>query len=158
MKLLLITTFLLLSNLAHSAALLSGSKSLGVKLSGASIDGEYYSIAGISFNYFAIDNLSVGGSYEYWFSGSPTVYKATAESTYYVPASKTFRPYFGILYSHYFIEDDHDIETLGYRVGVAYMQEPLYFSGGIKQEYYLSDSSIFSDEDMTVEFMVGLEF
>ena len=50
-----------------------GSKSVGVKLGGASIGTEDYTIVGVSGNYFVIDNLSVGLGYEKWFSGNPDI-------------------------------------------------------------------------------------
>ena len=158
MRLLLLTAFLLLSNLAHSAALSAGSKSVGIKLGGASVGPENYTIAGASINYFALDNLSVGAAYEYWFSGSPTVSKITVDSTYYIPASEQLKPYFGLLYSHYFIEDNTDIDAYGYRVGIAYIKSPMFFSAGLRQEKYTSDRAIFSDNDATGEFIIGFAF
>ena len=158
MKLILLTIFLLLSNLAHSASLTAGSKSVGIKLGTASIGPERYTIAGASINYFALDNLSIGGAYEYWFSGSPTVSKATVDSTYYIPASEQLRPYFGLLFSHYFIEDDTDIDSYGYRVGIAFIRSPMYFSVGLRQEKYTSDRAIFSGNDATGEFIIGFAF
>jgi hypothetical protein len=158
MRLILFTTFLLLSNLTHSASLTAGSKSVGIKLGGASIGSENYTIAGASINYFALDNLAVGAAYEYWFSGTPTVSKATAESTYYIPASAQFKPYVGLLYSRYFVEDNSDIDAYGYRVGIAYINSPMFFSAGLRQEKYTSDRAIFSNEDATGEFMIGFSF
>ncbi|MDX2320693.1 MAG: ferrodoxin oxidoreductase beta subunit [Moritella sp.] len=158
MRLILFTTFLLLSNLVHSASLTAGSKSVGIKLGGASIGPENYSIAGVSINYFALDNLAIGAGYEYWFSGKPTLSKATVDSTYYIPASEQLKPYFGLLYSHYFVEDNADIDAYGYRIGIAYIKSPVFFSAGIRQEKYTSDRAIFSNDDATAEFMIGFSF
>ena len=158
MRLILLTTFLLLSNLSHSASLIAGSKSVGIKLGGASIGPENYTIAGVSVNYFALDNLSVGTAYEYWFSGKPTISKATVESTYYIPASEQLKPYLGLLYSHYFVEDNSDINAYGYRIGIAYIKSPVFFSAGFRQEKYTSDRAIFSDNEATGEFMIGFSF
>ncbi|WP_232784227.1 ferrodoxin oxidoreductase beta subunit [Moritella sp. Urea-trap-13] len=158
MRLILLTTCLLFSNLAYSASLTASSKSLGIKLGSASIGSEDYTVAGVSINYFALDNLAVGTAYEYWFSGKPTVSKATLESTYYLPASEQLKPYFGLLYSHYFVEDNADIDAYGYRVGIAYINSPMFFSAGLRQEKYTSDRAIFSNEDATGEFMIGFSF
>ena len=159
MRFILITTLLLLSHVAHSDPLVAGSKSLGLKLGTANISTESYTVAGASINYFAIDNLSIGGAYEYWFSSGPDVSKITFESTYYVPTSDHIKPYLGLLYSRYFVEQvDDDIDAYGYRMGVAYIQSPLLFSAGIRQEKYTSDDVIFADDDATVEFIVGLSF
>jgi len=127
-------------------------------LGGASIGFEEYTIAGISVNYFAVDNLSIGAGYEYWFSGSPTVSKATLESTYFIPATEQLKPYFGLLYSHYFIEKFNDIDAYGYRVGIAYIKSPMLFSAGLKQEKYGTDRASFSDNDATGEFIIGFSF
>ena len=43
-------------------------------------------------------------------------------------------------------------------MGVPYIQSPLLFSAGIRQEKYTSDDVIFADDDATVEFIVGLSF
>ncbi|PKH07262.1 ferrodoxin oxidoreductase beta subunit [Moritella sp. Urea-trap-13] len=131
---------------------------MGIKLGSASIGSEDYTVAGVSINYFALDNLAVGTAYEYWFSGKPTVSKATLESTYYLPASEQLKPYFGLLYSHYFVEDNADIDAYGYRVGIAYINSPMFFSAGLRQEKYTSDRAIFSNEDATGEFMIGFSF
>lgn len=158
MKLALLTTLLLLSNLAHSASLSIHSKSVGIKLSSANVGQESYTIVGASINYFVIDNLSVGAAYEYWFSGTPSVSKASLDSTYYLPINEEIKPYAGLLYSRYFIENTSDVDAYGYRAGVAYIKSPMILSAGIKQEKYTSDNASFQDEDPTAEFVVGFSF
>lgn len=158
MRLIFLTALLLLSNLSHASSLSAGGQSLGVKLGGASIGSENYTIAGVSINYFALDNLAVGAAYEYWFSGKPTVSKATIESTYYIPVSAQLKPYVGLLYSHYFVNDLTDIDAYGYRIGVAYLKPPMLISAGLRQEKYTSDNAIFSNDDATAEFMIGFSF
>mgnify|MGYP000636670315 CR=1 FL=1 len=81
-----------------------GSTSVGIRLGGASIGDENYTIFGISGNYFVIDNLSIGLGYEKWFSGDPSIQKATLESTYFLPASEKIRPYLGIFGRRIFFE------------------------------------------------------
>lgn len=158
MRLILLTPLLLLSSLAQSAAFSAGNKSLGIKLSSASIGAENYTIAGASLNYFIIDNLALGGAYEYWFSGKPSVSKIAIDSTYYFPTSQRLRPYLGVLYSHYFIGSHSDIDAYGYRVGVSYLNTPMYVSIGIKQEEYSVDRAIFSNNDASGELIVGFSF
>lgn len=158
MKLLLLSTLILFCNLAHSAQFNAGTKSVGIKLSGASIGHESYTIAGVSINYFVIDNLAIGGAYEYWFSGKPSVSKTTLESTYFLPTSKAVRPYLGLLYSHYYIADNANIDAYGYRAGISYIKSPLLLSVGIRQEEYSSDRVIFTGNDVTGEFIIGFSF
>ncbi|TEW54674.1 ferrodoxin oxidoreductase beta subunit [Psychromonas sp. RZ22] len=158
MKLILLTAFLVLSNIAYSATLTAGIKSVGIQLGSASIGNEKYTVVGASIGYFALENLMVGGAYEYWFSGTPTVSKATLQSTYYIPASEKIKPYFGLLYSHYFVEDVPDVDSYGYRVGVAYINSPMLVSAGIRQEKYTSNKSIFYNDDVTGEVVIGFNF
>lgn len=158
MRTILLTIYLLFCNVAHSAPLEARSKSIGIKLGSASIGPESYTIVGASINYFVIDNLSIGGAYEYWFSGSPSVAKTTVDSTYFIPASEQFKPYLGLLYSHYFIDDNADINAYGYRVGIAYVNSPMFVSAGLRQEKYTSDRAVFLDDDATGEFIVGFSF
>jgi len=158
MRLLLLASLLFFTHIANSATLTAHSRNVGVKLSSASIGDEDYTVAGASFSYFVADNLSLGTAYEYWFSGSPSVSKITLDSTYFIPASEKIRPYLGLLYNHYFVGDNSDIDSYGYRAGVAYIQEPMLLSAGIRQEKYMSDRSIFSNDDTTAEFVVGFSF
>lgn len=158
MKLVLLTTLLLLSNLAHAATLSASSKSVGIKLSSASIGSESYTIVGASINYFVVDNLSIGAGYEYWFSGSPSVSKLSLDSTYYIPLSEQFKPYAGLLYSRYFLENIDDVDAYGYRAGIAYINSPMLLSAGIRQEKYTSDDVYFSDDDPTAELVIGFAF
>ena len=158
MKLILCTLTLLFSHFTYSDPFMAGSKSVGLKLGTSSIGNERYTVAGASLQYFAINNLSLGVAYEYWFSGKPTISKGTLESTYYLPLNNPFKPYFGLLYSHYFVENISDIDAYGYRAGVAYIKSPMIVSAGVRQEKYSSNSPVFFDQDPTIEFMLGLSF
>ena len=107
-----------------------GSTSVGIRLGGASIGSENYTIFGISGNYFVIDNLSVGLGYEKWFYGNPSIQKVTAESTYFIPVSEKIRPYIGVFGRRTFISgsdiigrDYEDTNSYGYRVGLAFTKE-----------------------------------
>lgn len=158
MKTLLLIISLIVSTTVHADPLKAGNMSFGVQLGGASVGNENYNIAGISIHYFALDNLSIGGDYEYWFSGQPRISKASLDSTYYIPATEELKPYLGLLYSHYFIEKISDIDAYGYRVGLAYISSPMIFSAGLRQEKYQGNRSFFSNEDATGEFMIGFTF
>ncbi len=149
---------LFFNNSANSASLFAGSKSVSIKLGTASSGNQNYTIAGASLQYFALDNLAIGGGYEYWFSGSPTISKASLQSTYYFPLEQHIKPYLGVLYSHYFVEDSSDIDAYGYRLGVAYIKSPMILSAGIKQEKYTSSNPVYFDQDPQLEFMVGFSF
>lgn len=158
MKLVLFTGLLLLSHFTQSATLSAHSKSVGIKLSGAHIGQENYTVVGASINYFAMDNLSVGAGYEYWFSGTPSISKAALDATYYIPLDEAIKPYAGVLYSHYFIESETNVGAYGYRVGIAYINAPMLVSAGIKQEIFTSNDGPFSDDDPTGELVIGFSF
>jgi len=149
---------LFFNNSANSASLFAGSKSVSIKLGTASSGNQNYTVAGASLQYFALDNLAVGAAYEYWFSGNPTISKASLQSTYYIPFTAQIKPYVGVLYSHYFVEDRSDIDAYGYRLGVAYIRSPMILSAGIKQERYTSNRPVYFDQDPKLEFMVGFSF
>ncbi|MEL0629719.1 ferrodoxin oxidoreductase beta subunit [Psychromonas aquatilis] len=158
MKYILALIILSFSQLSYAASLQAGNKSFDVKLSSASVGREDYTVAGVGLHYFAVDNLALGAAYEYWFSGEPSIAKGTLESTFYIPVHETIRPYFGLLYSHYFVGSRSDVDTYGYRAGVSLINDPLLFSVGVRQEKHISGNSLFIDEDPTVEFVVGLSF
>lgn len=149
----------------HKSLFSQGSTSIGIKLGGASIGNENYTIFGISGNYFVIENLSVGLGYEKWFSGDPSIQKATAESTYFIPASEKVRPYLGLFYRRMFINGSDrlgrsydDINSYGYRAGISFVQDNLLLSAGIVQEKYDSTQRLFDDTETYAEIVVGFVF
>ncbi len=142
-----------------------GSASIGVKLGGASIGNEDYTIAGLSGNYFVLDDFSVGLAYEKWFSGDPDIDKLSIESTYFIPASQKFHPYIGLLARHIFISGSDrfgrsfdDTNAYGYRAGLAFVQDNLLISAGVVQEKYDTSEGIFNDTQTYLEVVVGFTF
>lgn len=142
-----------------------GSKSIGLKLGSASIGDEDYTIVGVSGNYFVIDSLSVGLGYEKWFSGDPDIDKITAETTYFIEASETIRPYAGVLYRRIFISGTDrfgrsfdDTNSYGARAGVAYAKDNLLLSAGLVYEKYDTTQNFFDDDETYVEVTIGLTF
>lgn len=136
-----------------------GSASLGIKLGSASISRENYTIAGISGNYFVLDDLSVGLGYEKWFSGNPNVQKITLESTYFIPADEKIHPYAGLLYRRISIGNEmEDINAYGYRAGLAIVNANLLMSIGMVQERYETKSGIFDGSDTYAEIIIGFFF
>jgi len=149
----------------HADMFSEGSRSIGVKLGGASIGSEDYTIAGVSGNYFVLENLSVGLGYEKWFSGNPDIQKLTIESTYFIPASENFRPYVGLLLRRIIIgssdrigENYDDTNAYGYRAGLAFTQDRLLISVGVVQEKYDSTEGLFGDTETYAEVLVGFTF
>lgn len=149
----------------HKSLLSEGSTSIGIRLGGASIGSQDYTIFGVSGNYFIVENLSVGVGYEKWFSGNPSIQKLTLESTYFVPASENIRPYLGVFGRRILISgsdrigrDYDDANSYGYRAGVALLQNNLILSAGIVQEKYDSTQNFFNDTQTYAEVTVGVAF
>lgn len=142
-----------------------GSTSVGIRLGGASIGSENYTIFGISGNYFVIDNLSIGLGYEKWFSGEPSIQKATLESTYFIPASEKLHPYLGVFGRRIFISGNDrlgreydDVNSYGYRAGIALVQNNLVLSAGLVQEKYDSTHGFLDDTEIYAEVTIGAAF
>jgi len=142
-----------------------GSKSVGLKLGGASIGNEDYTVVGVSGSYFVIDDLSVGLGYEKWFSGDPDIDKVTLEGTYFFRLNEQFHPYAGLLVRRIFINGENrlggsydDTNAYGYRAGLAFVQDRLLISAGVVQEKYDSTEGFFSDTETYLEVVVGFTF
>jgi hypothetical protein len=149
----------------HKSLFSQGSTSVGIRLGSASTGNENYTILGVSGNYFVIENLSVGLGYEKWFSGDPSIQKVTAESTYFIPASEKMRPYLGIFGRRIFISgndrfgrDYDDINSYGYRVGLAYTKDRLLISAGLVQEKYESREGFLDSTETYAELTLGYVF
>ncbi len=149
----------------HKSLFSQGSASVGIRLGGASIGNQNYTIFGVNGNYFIIENLSVGLGYEKWFSGDPSIQKATVESTYFVPASEKIRPYLGVFARRIFMSGSDrfargydDVNSYGYRAGIAFVQNNLVLSAGIVQEKYDSTQRLFDDTETYAEVTIGVAF
>ena len=149
----------------HKSLLSQGSTSVGIRLGGASIGNQNYTIFGVSGNYFIVENLSVGVGYEKWFSGNPSIQKLTLESTYFIPASENIRPYLGVFGrrtltsgSDRLGREFDDTNSYGYRAGIALLQNNLVLSAGIVQEKYDSTQRLFNETQTYAEVTVGVAF
>jgi len=156
---------LVLSSLVQADMFSQGSKSIGIKLGSASIGNEDYTIVGVSGNYFIVDSLSVGLGYETWLGGNPDIDKITLESTYFVEASETVRPYAGVLYRRILISGSDrfgrnfdDLDSYGARAGVAFVQDDLLLSAGLVYERYDSRQRFFDNSETYLELAIALSF
>ena len=132
----------LLASVSHAELFNRGNAALGIIVgSGSSTTREgtqNYTVAGISADYFIIDDLSVGLGYMGWFGGTPTLNQVTAPVTYYIPLNEKFRPYLGAFVRETYISDGYDdYESYGAKVGVAVsFSKRLYLAIGVVQEFY----------------------
>jgi len=163
MKKLLLLAFLAMSLQADMFD--EGSKSIGLKIGSASIGSEQYFIAGLNGNYFVLDDLSVGIGYEQWFSGDPDISKVTLESTYFLEASETIRPYAGLIYRRILVNGSDrfgnsydDTNSYGGRAGVAFSRKHMLLSAGLVYEKYDTTEQLFNDSETYLEFTIGFFF
>ena len=136
-----------------------GSKNISVTAGTDNSFGNNYTILGVNVNYFVVDNLSLGASYQAYLGGTPDISQVTVPVTYYIPLGKLpFHPYLGAFYTKTFIEDPYnDYNIYGGRVGMSIKTSPnSYMSLGWVQEFSNSGSNI--DNQGYPEVSAGLSF
>lgn len=83
--------------------------------------GEDYAIFGAGINYYLIDGLAIGGAFETWRGGDPTVSKLTLSTQYVFYQVPKIKPYVGAFYRRTYITGLDDLDSYGGRAG-AYLQ------------------------------------
>ena len=135
-----------------------GSGSVAYSLDGVTEVQNYY-IAGVSGDYFVIENLSIGLGYRGWFGGEPTIHQLTTPVTYYIPTGTQYRPYLGAFYRYtYFDGSVEDYNSVGGRAGLAIMFRSGYVGFGWVHEYRLSADDLTDNQSGYPEVVVGFSF
>lgn len=155
---------LLLTGISHGELFQKGNLGLGVIVgSGSSLTREgtqNYTIAGVTADYFIIDDLSVGLGYMGWFGGTPTLSQVTLPVTYYLPLEEKFRPYIGAFLRETFVSEGYDdYNSYGVKAGVAIsFSKKSYLGIGLVQEFY--GSGKYGDESSNTypEIIFALSF
>lgn len=122
-----------------------GSKNINITAGTDNSFGNDYTILGVNTNYFVIDNLSIGASYQIYLGGTPDISQVTIPLTYYAPLENfPFKPYVGAFYTKTFIEDPfNDYDIYGARVGLSMQtSNNSYMSFGWVQEFDTSSTRI----------------
>ena len=122
-----------------------GSKNVNVIASTDNSFGNNYTVLGVNANYFVLDNLSLGVSYQAYLGGTPNISQITVPVTYYVPLKGLpIHPYIGAFYTKTFIEDPYDDYNLyGGRIGLSIRtSRSSYISAGWVQEIDSSSNNI----------------
>lgn len=133
----------LLFSLLQADLFVQGNKTVGISLGSGSVNygwprgSEYYTILGVSGDYFIVDDLSVGLAYRHWF-GTPSIDEVTLPVTYYLPLDANMRPYAGLFYRRVFMGSGYDDgDVYGGRAGVTIKVSPRSYLGvGWVQEYW----------------------
>ena len=137
---------LLASSTIYAGGVFSvGSKNINITAGTDNSFGNNYTILGVNVNYFVIDNLSLGASYQAYLGGTPDISQITIPLTYYVPLEKLpFKPYVGGFYTKTFIEDPYnDYDIYGARVGISLQtSNSSHMSFGWVQEFHSSSTNI----------------
>ena len=135
--------FLLFSSLIYAEGVFeNGNKNFGVTLGTDNSFGNSYTVVGANVNYFVIDNLSIGASYNAFIGDSPNINEVTVPVTYHIPIEGvSYRPYVGAFYNQTFIDEPfNDYNILGGRIGIS-LQTSInsFMSLGWVQEFSTSD-------------------
>ena len=96
-----------------------------------------YAILGLGFNYYVIDGLALGGNFETWRGGNPTMSKLTASTQYVFYQVRSIKPYVGAFFRRTYITGIDDLNSYGGRAG-AYFQigRSAYLGvGGVYEAY-----------------------
>jgi len=146
MKNILLTTLLLTSSLFADGAFSAGNKHMGFQLGTQTNFNNTYTVLGVNVNYFVIDNLSIGASYQAFLGSDPQINDITVPVTYYIPMENTaYRPYLGAFYNQRFMDNSafEDYSILGGRLGIS-MATSLnsFVSLGWVQEFSNSNKNI----------------
>ncbi len=83
--------------------------------------GDEYAIFGAGVNYYLIDGLAIGGAFETWRGGNPTVSKLTFSTQYVFYQVPRIKPFVGAFYRRTFVTGIDDLDSFGGRAG-AYFQ------------------------------------
>jgi hypothetical protein len=104
---------------------------------GYAFDDDYF-VLGVSASYFLLDGLSIGGSFENWSGGDPSINKYTPFVQYVFYQAPSMRPYIGGFYRHTDIDTLSDIKSYGGRAGIYIASgHNAYVSAGIVYESYI---------------------
>lgn len=120
-----------------------------------------YLIIGLGAGYYVLNGLELGLDGEAWLGGDPDIYKLRPQAKYILPIQSRFRPYVGAFYNHSFIDHYDDLDTIGGRGGVYFIQEERWFLGvGAVYESYLNcDDKIYSScDDIYPEITFSFSF
>ena len=121
MKKIVLLTSILLTNIFAQSIFSVGNKHLGFTLGSSNNFDKSYTVAGVTVNYFILDNLSLGMDYKGFFGASPAIHQITVPVTYHLPLENTtYKPYLGAFFNHTFLKQSfNDYNIYGGRAGFS---------------------------------------
>jgi hypothetical protein len=120
-----------------------------------------YTIIGLGAGYYLKDGVELGLDGEAWLGDDPNIYTLSPQAKYILSRQSRFRPYVGAFYTHSFIENEDDLDSVGGRGGVYLVQDDRWYIGvGAVYESYLNcDEEILdSCDDIYPEITVSFTF
>ena len=138
-----------------------GSSRVSIAAGSGRIFSNDYLIVGLGAGYYVLNGLELGLDGEAWIGGNPDIYKLSPQAKYVLPTQSRLRPYVGAFYNHLFIDRYDDLDTIGGRGGVYFIQEERWFLGvGAVYESYLNcDDKIYSScDDIYPEITFSFSF
>jgi len=120
-----------------------------------------YFVLGLGANYYIIEGLGLGLSFESWVANSPTIFKLTPSVQYVFTQIPSLNPYVGVFYTRTFVDNYSDLNSVGARGGVYLpLGRNAYFGIGAVYESYLdcNESSWHSCSDVYPELRFAIGF
>jgi hypothetical protein len=109
--------------------------------SGSAFNNDYL-ILGVGVNYYLLDGLGIGLSYENWSGNSPRINQTSPSIQYVFSQGYLVRPYVGAFYRNIAIANQSSINSEGARAGVYFTTAPNSVIGvGLAYEAYLNCQS-----------------
>jgi len=128
--------------------------------SGEAFENEY-TIMGLGAGYYLKDRVELGLDGEAWLGGDPDIYKLSPQAKYVLSTQSRFRPYVGAFYTHAFVHNEDDLDSVGCRGGVYVVQDDRWFVGvGAVYETVLECNEKVHDscEDIYSEISISFTF
>ena len=138
-----------------------GRTQLSVFGGGGSAFSQSYLVLGVGANYYVLEGLGLGLSFESWLGNTPGIYKLTPSVQYVFTQVPSVHPYVGVFFRRVFIENLSDLNAVGVRGGAYLPVGPNMHIGlgGVYESYqdcnestYHSCSELYPEISFTFSF------
>ncbi|MFW2373152.1 MAG: hypothetical protein ACN4GM_08525 [Gammaproteobacteria bacterium] len=149
---------ILISSNVFAGPFNQGSSRVSLALASGQFLREDYLIIGVGGGYYFADGFEIGLDADVWFGGDPSIYEITP-TLQYVFQTPSISPYLGVFYSHSYISDYSDSESIGYRMGIYIPTgDRAYFGFGVVNSEFqdCTDTAINDCSDTYTELSLML--